>query len=69
LETLECFLSKSTNYLHILASGPEKQAIYFGHAFHQDVKIPPPIQKKFKEEICGVVEKLILMTVNFRLQL
>ena len=23
LETLECFLSNSTNYMHILASGPE----------------------------------------------
>jgi hypothetical protein len=23
LETLECFLSKSTNYMHILSSGPE----------------------------------------------
>ena len=24
LETLECFLSQSDNYMHILASGPEK---------------------------------------------
>ena len=24
LETLECFLSESVNYMHILASGPEK---------------------------------------------
>jgi hypothetical protein len=40
LETLEWFLSKSTNYMHILASGPEKQAVYFGHAFNLDMKIP-----------------------------
>ena len=47
LETLECFLSKSTSYMHILASGPEYQAVYFGNAFHPDVKIVPYIPKKF----------------------
>ena len=46
LTVLECFLSKSTNYRHILASGPEGQEVYFGHTFHPDVKILPPIQKK-----------------------
>ena len=39
LETLECFLSKSTIYMHVLASGPEQQAVNFGHAFHPEVKI------------------------------
>jgi hypothetical protein len=28
--------------MHILTSGPEKQAVYFGHAFHLEVKIVPP---------------------------
>jgi hypothetical protein len=47
-ETLECFPSKSTNYMHILASGPEQQAVYFGHAFHPEVKIVPPTLVRFK---------------------
>jgi hypothetical protein len=34
--------------MHILASGPEEQAVYFGYAFHLDVKIPPPNPKRFK---------------------
>ena len=46
LETLGCFLSKSTNYMHILASGPMKQAVYFGHTFHPEVKIVPPTLEK-----------------------
>ena len=32
--------------MHILASGPEKQAVYFGQAFHPDAKILPPIPMK-----------------------
>jgi hypothetical protein len=31
LETLVCFLSKSTNNMHILAAGTEYQAVYSGH--------------------------------------
>jgi hypothetical protein len=31
LQTSRCFLSNGTNYMHILASGPEQQAVYFGH--------------------------------------
>ena len=46
LETSESFLSKSTNNMHILGSGPEWQAVYSGHAFHPDMKILPPTPKK-----------------------
>ena len=42
LETLECFLFKSTSYMHIISSGPEKQAVLFGHAFHPKFQMLPP---------------------------
>ena len=45
LETSECFLSKSTNNMHILSCGDEWQAVEFGHAFHPDVKILPRHQE------------------------
>ena len=31
LQTSKCFLSNGTNSMHILASGPEQQAVYSGH--------------------------------------
>jgi hypothetical protein len=34
--------------MHILPSGPEYQAVYYGHAFHPDVKILPPTPKKLR---------------------
>jgi hypothetical protein len=34
LETSECFLSNTTNTIHILATETEEQAIYFGHLIH-----------------------------------
>ena len=46
LETSECLLSKYPNNMHILSSGDEEQAVEFGHAFHPDVKILPPVTKK-----------------------
>ena len=36
--------------MHILASGPEYQAVYFGHVFHPDVKILPPTQERLTKE-------------------
>jgi hypothetical protein len=40
--------------MHILASGPEWQADYFGHAFHPEFKILPPIPKKLTVWIKGI---------------
>ena len=31
IQTSKCFPSNGTNDMHILASGPEQQAVYFGH--------------------------------------
>ena len=33
LETWECFLSNTTNNMHILASGTEQEAVQSGHAY------------------------------------
>ena len=33
--------------MHILSSGDEYQAVEFGHAFNPDLKILPPVTKKF----------------------
>ena len=38
LSTLKCFLSNGTNYMHILASGPEQQAVYFGHVSQAEIE-------------------------------
>jgi hypothetical protein len=35
---LFCFLSNGTNYMHILASGPEQQAVYFGHVVQVEIE-------------------------------
>ena len=39
LETSECFLSNTTNNMHILASGTEWQAVYSGHLIHPSYHI------------------------------
>ena len=49
LETLVCFLSNTTMHMHILAFGPDEQAVYFGHAFHPDVKILPPTLERLTQ--------------------
>uniref|UniRef100_A0A4W5RG88 receptor protein-tyrosine kinase n=1 Tax=Hucho hucho TaxID=62062 RepID=A0A4W5RG88_9TELE len=46
LETSECFLSNSTNYVHILFSGPEWEAFYFGHARLSKTVPREPLPKK-----------------------
>ena len=33
-----CFLPDSTNYMHILASGPEQQSVYFGHVIQVEIE-------------------------------
>ena len=38
LETSKCFLSNGTNYMHILASGPELQAVYFGLVIQAEIE-------------------------------
>jgi hypothetical protein len=42
LETSECFLSKYTNTVHILATGTEEQAVYSGYLVHPSHSILPP---------------------------
>jgi hypothetical protein len=44
-------LSKSTNYMHILASGPDWQAVYFGHAFHPKFRMLPPTLVRLNGDI------------------
>ena len=60
LEPLECFLSY-TNYMRILASGPEQQAVYFGHTFHPEVKMVPPTLVK--------LSRLCLSTVVIQMKI
>ena len=47
LETLECFLSNTTNNIHILASETEELAIYNGHLCIQATQYCPCSHKKF----------------------
>ena len=42
LETSECFLSNTTNNMHILATETEEQAVYSGHLIHPSYSILPP---------------------------
>ena len=37
-QTSECFLSNGTKNMHILASGPELQAVRFGYVFSRKLK-------------------------------
>ena len=69
LDILECFLSKYTNYMHIQASGPELQGVYFGYTFHPDIKIPPPIPNKFymlryAQQVLLICYSMAASTVN-----
>ena len=36
LQPSKCFLFNGTNYMHILASGPEQQAVYFEHVIQAE---------------------------------
>jgi hypothetical protein len=38
LQTSMCLLSDGNNYMHILASGPEQQAVYFGHVSQVEIE-------------------------------
>ena len=50
LQTSECFLSNTTNNMHILASGTEQQAVYSGHTFHPKVKMLPSSPNRLLRE-------------------
>ena len=42
LETSECFLSNTTNNMHVLETETEEQAVYFRHHIHPSYSILPP---------------------------
>ena len=46
LETLECFLSNTTNNMYIIATETEEQAVYFGQFIHPSYSILTPSHKK-----------------------
>jgi hypothetical protein len=48
LETSECFLSKYTKYMHILASMAEWKEVYSGHLIHSSYSILPPSHQEDK---------------------
>ena len=48
-QKLQCFLSNTTNNMHILASGPEQQAVYSGHLIHPSYSILPPCHQEVKQ--------------------
>ena len=50
--------------MHILASGPERQAVYFGHAFHPEVKIVAPTLVKLKANLNLEKPGRILVSLN-----
>ena len=60
LETLECFLSNTTNNMHILATETEEQAVYFGHLIHPSFSILSPSHKKNKASIKVFSQQSIL---------
>ena len=58
-ETLECFQVFYVNYMHILASGPEKWAVYFGNVIFPNIKIVPPSFKRLKWSYGQILQSLM----------
>ena len=57
LETLECFLSKTNNYMHVLATETEELGVYNGHLFIQATQYSPCSHKKVKGLVIHVLHK------------
>ena len=57
LETLECFLSNTTNNMHMLATETEELAVYNGHLFIQATQYCPCSHMKLPERFVKVEKK------------
>ena len=66
LETSECFLSTSSNYMHILAFVLEQQAVYSGHLIIQATQYCPPVPKKLTTlSTRQVLQALVLLHLDY----
>ena len=58
--------------MHILASGPEKQAVYFGNVIFPNIKIVPPSFKRLINQTCmskivcttGVLQEKVIHSIQ-----
>ena len=64
LETLECCLSQAVNYMHILASCPDKiSSLKRERFFSKNENTPPRVTRGCMSHVCETLESLAFMSL------